>query len=246
MELNFKRFLDEVGLQFVAFDAARGIQFRSDPSESDLRARKAFGRRRYYWSDEGCVPHLLRIVCRARALSLANRNRNDVEGLGQVDLEASSSKAWRDFRASLSREHANVLDIFRCGAVSTATRRSHMFPQQDPMRCALCGEAVFPSMRHMVTQCRHFHEFRCQVQRTYKIPSGWWQTLPRVTSKSGWITYSAHSSQERRAVLQIAVCRVAIVVMQDPQMRSGLRSLPSRGSTSTKGCTSTPSASTSA
>ena len=209
LEHNFKQFLGAVGLEFVAFDAERGVRFRRGEEETDRRVLRAFGRRRLYWSSEEMAPHLLRQVCRARALNLVKRTRFDAEGVEDVDLEVLSCKPWQLFRDSLSDEQAPLLHIFLCGAVSTQTRKSGA--AEDI--CAFCGERVIPSMRHLVVECEHFSAYRRQLRSIYAIPNGWWEGQPRVLVKLGWITCGAHPQLVRRVELQVAVCRMGLVVV---------------------------------
>ena len=208
------RLFDAVGLIFVQFEPGKGILFRRSPDEHDTRVLKSFGRRRMIWSDSEDALHVLRIVCRARAISAAASSRNDVEGVELVDLEASSSKVWRSFCASLSKHQRLLLEVFRCGATSTATRR---FFRRDFSKCAhchLCGAAIPPSLRHFWVECSAFADSRKAAQRAYNIQASWWAQQPRITSKSGWITYQASPNPQRRAVLQVAACRLGIVVLE--------------------------------
>ena len=123
------------------------------------------------------------------------------------------------FRDSLSDEQAPLLHIFRCGAVSTQTRKSG--GAEDI--CAFCGKRVIPSMRHLVVECEHFSAYRRKLSRIYAIPNGWWEGQPRVLVKSGWITFGAHPQLLRRAELQVAVCSMGLEVV-DALGRTLLRS----------------------
>lgn len=213
LQSNFEKFFEAVGLRFLQYDAERGIKFGVKQHEQDARVRAAFGRRKVLWSDDDYSMHALRIVCRVRALSLVSKGRLDTEGIEEVDIEASSRKPWKEYRKSLSKNDADLLDIFRCGAVSTPTRRHNCQPVEE-VSCPMCGKAVFASMRHFVVECESFEHVRKRVQDKYNIKANWWQNLPRVTSKSGWITTKAAGNVERRSTLQVAVCNVGLAVLE--------------------------------
>ncbi len=80
--------------------------------------------------------------------------------------------------------------------------------------CELCGEVTYPSMKHLVVECSAFRSFRCQLDRFYGIPAGWWSAQPRVSVKSGWIAVGAASSVARRSQLQVAICRLGLVILE--------------------------------
>ena len=50
LEANFVGYLENVGLEFVAFCPARGVQFRRRAAETDRRVLKAFGRKSFFWT----------------------------------------------------------------------------------------------------------------------------------------------------------------------------------------------------
>ncbi len=216
LERNFKQFFDAVDLDFVAHNEERGVQFRRRDDEVDRRVLRVFGRRKMFWSDEELVPHLLRQVCRARALTSVKRTRYDSEGIDDVDLEVQSCKPWQRFRDSLTDGQSSLLQVFRCGAVSTETRRAG-----GPLpECQLCGQPVSPSMRHLVAECGHFDALRRQMNMMYSITDAWWARQPRVTLKTGWITFGAHQQVLRRADLQVAVCRMGLAILETTGRRS--------------------------
>ena len=118
----------------------------------DLRVRKIFGRKAAIWSDEQEAQHVLRVVCRARLLSCVPLTRRDTEGIEQVDVDASGSKSFKDWRNSLNPNERALLEIFRSGAASTPTRRQHREVQAQDV-CPCCGHPCKPSMRHFVVEC---------------------------------------------------------------------------------------------
>ena len=60
-----------------------------------------------------------------------------------------------------------------------------------------------------------FGDLRVQLDRAYRLPAGWWPRVPRVASKSGWITYSAHRDLMLRSRMQVALCRLALMILED-------------------------------
>jgi hypothetical protein len=213
LHVNYTRMFAAISLEFVRYEPERGCLFRRLRNESDKRVLEAFGRRRALWTSEEKVPHILRLVMRARALSMTYHTRNDSEAINDVDIEASSQPAWRKFKDELSKEKQNYLEIFQCGAVSTPTRR-----MVSNGVCNLCHRHIYPSMRHFVVECPYFKQHRDALNHTFNITPSWWLSIPRVTSKSGWICYSAHPQRRRRSQLQVAVCSMGLRVMEQTQL----------------------------
>jgi hypothetical protein len=213
LEVNLTSFFDAIGFEFLQYDPERGVQFRRSVDEPDVRVRRLCGRRHIFWNDEEMVPHLLRQVCRARALAHASASRHDSEGVDQIDLEASSARAWSTFRDSLTLEDRIHLKIFRCGATHSPTRRWSTTRPDLTAACPSCGGPHRPSARHYVAECAALAGFRQELNDAYHIPPGWWARQPRATLKTGWITFPAHASAARRAELQVAVCRMGLVAM---------------------------------
>ncbi|CAE7820211.1 unnamed protein product, partial [Symbiodinium necroappetens] len=81
--------------------------------------------------------HALRLLARNKCLSHVNLSRQDAEGLLDADLTLPSERVWRDWVASLSRDHCLFLRIFRGGAVSSPARRQSI-PGADTS-CPFCG-----------------------------------------------------------------------------------------------------------
>ena len=88
------------------------------------------------------------------------------------------------------------------------------------MECDLCGAKCPPSLRHYVTECAHFKTDRKVIEKNAQLKPTWWATLPRVTSKSGWICVDAHACPYRRSEMQVAVCQMALNVMRDSEVKS--------------------------
>ena len=165
-------------------------------------------------------------IC-ARALLLSTRGdrekknaraRHDDEGVDDIDLEASSSREWTEWKKKLSTESRRLLAIWRGGAVSTPTRRAfgrEAAASASPLTaCPWCA-AEMASARHLWAECRHFNAMRAQLQREHHMQASWWQNQPKITSKSGWITLSAARSPQKRASLQVAACRLGIRICED-------------------------------
>ena len=70
-------------------------------------------------------------------------------------------------------------------------------------------------MRHHITECAHFKTDRTQIGNHAQLKPTWWATLPRVTAKSGWICLDAHACPQRRSEMQVAVSRMALIVLRD-------------------------------
>ena len=73
-----------------------------------------------------------------------------------------------------------------------------------------CGQEERPSLRHLVTECPIFDAKRKAVSEEWRLDSDFLQRMPRITSKSGWITFSSHRDAERRSQYQVAVCQVGM------------------------------------
>ena len=152
--------------------------------------------------------HGLRAVARLQCLRQAATTRNDVEGILEADVRASSHPVFVRWRASLSHFDKLLLRIFRSGAVMTPARRTR------DASCPHC-EAPNASMRHFWASCPRYAAHRDALSREYRIPPAWYLAQPRCTSKSGWITFSAAGSERRRAELQVLSCKLAVHIMQD-------------------------------
>ena len=176
---------------------AQAGQFGRVPDERDLRVRKIFGRKAATWSDEQEAKHVLRVVGRARLLSCVPVTRRDTEGIEQVDVDASGSKSYKDWRNSLNPNDRALLEIFRSGGASTPTRRQHGEVQAQDV-CPCCGHPCKPSMRHFVVECPHFQQERRRAEEAHIMKPEVWAELPRVTTKSGWITFQADPQKSRR------------------------------------------------
>ena len=135
----------------------------------------------------------------------------DVEGIHNVDINASSHHKWKRWTSSLSSSKRTLLAIFRAGAVWTPTRR---YSFRDPSK-TVCKWCKHPraSMRHFWADCPHFAYERFSLEREYIIDPAWWGQQPRCLAKSGWITFGAHVDHLQRAILQVASCRLALFIM---------------------------------
>ena len=162
---------------------------------------------------------MLRVVGRARLLSCVPLTRRDTEGIEQVDVDASGSKSFKDWRNSLNPNERALLEIFRSGAASTPTRRQHREVQAQDV-CPCCGHPCKPSMRHFVVECPHFQQERRRAEEAHNMKPEIWAELPRVTTKSGWITFQAHPQKSRRGDSQAAVCQLAMCIFSDDSLKA--------------------------
>lgn len=107
-----------IGLDFVRYEAGRGVQARP-------------------WA-----AHMLRVVCGARALMQARPARNDI--FHRIDTEASSLKSWSVFCESLPRAQAGSMTMFRSGATTTPRRRNSEHYADGVSLCPPCGRNDVP------------------------------------------------------------------------------------------------------
>ena len=225
--LAWNEFLDIAGrktmatanLKFMQYQEGRGLLI-GVPSGNDDRKytvlRRAPRQRQQppdsLWVSCDAGEHALRVLCRIHLLSTIRTSRNDAEGCEDIDPEAASQPEYTKWVASLGRDTRRQLDIYRGGAVRTATRLC-----QDGQPCQCCGEVgVRPNMRHYMVECGAFDTARRRIEREFGVPASFWSQAPRVTTKSGWITMGAAPSQQRRATLQVATCKLGVAVMQSP------------------------------
>ena len=161
--------------------------------------------------------HMLRTAARGAALATTQRKREDAEGVEDIDLAASASPRWKAFLRELNAADEQALRIWRGGAIGTPTRR-HWRPLTSGADAALaacphCG-AAGASARHFFVECGRYAAMRAQLAEEYSLDPGWWAAQPRVTSKTGWITYAAAATPEGRSAAQIAACRLGLRITQ--------------------------------
>ena len=159
--------------------------------------------------------HAIRIAARVRALALVRTSRQDAEGIADVDLEAQSDPSWTAWSRRLHDGDRQLLSIWRGGAVRSPTRRWSFHDRTGESGAAACPwcQAPFASSRHFWTECPRFAGARVALEREFDVSPDWWRTQPRCTAKSGWITLSAGPSVRRRAQLQVASCRLGLVIV---------------------------------
>ena len=150
--------------------------------------------------------HALRVCCRIHALNTIHMTRLDAEGAKDIDPEASSQKPWKNWTAHLKPEEKLALEIWRSGAVKTPTRLRSGEP------CRFCAHP-YPSSRHWWAECPGLAEQRFRIGFNHGIPAEWWCAQPRVTAKTGWITYGAAATPGRRSELQVAACELGIEIL---------------------------------
>ena len=101
--------------------------------------------------------HIVRLAARAQCINDISRTRNDCEDWRTIDLEAQSHRCYTDWVKQLSKISKSSHRIFRCGAVQTPTRISHMTGQYNCDYCSFEGPA---SMKHLMVSCPHFAAVR--------------------------------------------------------------------------------------
>ena len=212
VEESLRRHLVCLGLSFVRYCPDNGVLLKasSDDDPRVLQLVRSLDIHRQslrFWAHSDHAQHVVRVISRIRCLMLAQTSRLDSEGISDVDIDASSHASWINWLRSLSNHRTFLLNIWRCGAISTPTRRQSSVP------CSFCGFA-FPSARHYWVECSRFDTTRQALTTEFNLPASFWTDQPRVTSKSGWITQRAADSLARRAQLQVASCRLALVVME--------------------------------
>ena len=154
--------------------------------------------------------HGLRAVARLQCLRQASETRFDYEGLLDSDIHAFSSASFVRWRNSLSSFQSLLLRIYRGGAVFTPTRRY----QENSGPCPFC-KAPVPSMRHFWADCPRFQSVRASIMLEYGLDAAWFSQQPRCTAKTGFITFQASPSPQRREQMQVATCKLALAILED-------------------------------
>ena len=75
--------------------------------------------------------------------------------------------------------------------------------------CPFCN-AEDASMRHFWATCPQFRSFRQEMECSFNVAHVWWVNQPRVTAKSGWVTFDADPSPAIGAKLQAVACKLAL------------------------------------
>jgi hypothetical protein len=160
--------------------------------------------------------HAARVAARIVCLHGATRTRRDVEGLERVDVELTSSRAWKEWRGGLSLEQRTALSVWRGGAVMTPTRR---WSQRDAARarCPWCPEPHC-SARHLWAECPRLDARRAELAQRHGLQHGWWARQPRCVSKSGWLPRGA-SVKELIAANSMGICVASLA----SELRAGWR-----------------------
>ena len=71
------------------------------------------------------------------------------------------------------------------------------------------------SARHLWAECSHYDDLRASLQEEHGLDAGWWARQPRVTSKSGWVTYEAARTKVGRVKALIAANSLGIQIVED-------------------------------
>ena len=98
------------------------------------------------------------------------------------------------------------------GAVGSPTRHSH---RKGSLPTCIFYDARLGSLRHLWQDCPRWTTERTALALEFGVAlRWWWADQPRVTSKSGWITFGAADTTKARAGLQIMTCRLGILVVR--------------------------------
>jgi len=197
--LEYIRFSEERGvlLEVSSMDDFRVLQIVEGLADAQLR----------FWTHSKRAQHVLRVIARIRCLQIVEPRRKDAEEVESVDVDACSNKIFTKWFHSLSIAEKFSLSVYRSGAASSETRR------QTGLPCPHCGH-LWPSIRHQVVECPHWDGLRADLSSKYILPPTFWTSLPRVSAKSGWITYAADpASNVRRATMLRAVCEMGIGII---------------------------------
>ena len=132
----------------------------------------------------------------------------------------------------MSPQDRLLLSIWRAGASSTPTRRfrgplvDRTGAPNDVAHCPFCLQPQ-ASARHFWADCSRFDPLRALLEAEFSIPPSWWATQPRVTAKTGWVTFDAHPQPSRRAAFQVAACRLGIEVLRSAPPSADPYAVPS-------------------
>ena len=122
-------------------------------------------------------------------------------------LKLALTTSWRN---SLSSFQSLLLRICRGGTVFTPTRRY----QENSGPCPFC-KAPVPSMRHFWADCPRFQSVCASIMLEYGLDAAWFSQQPRCTAKTGFITFQASPSPQRREQMQVATCKLALAILED-------------------------------
>ena len=154
-------------------------------------------------------PRVLRYLMRRTLLNGMPTTRQDSKGHLQIDLDAQSHGAWSKWRKNLSHQERSLLNIWRAGASWTPTRR---YRDAASMKCPYCQHPR-ASTRHFWSECPAFDTERHNLNNLHSIPADWWAQQPRVTAKTGWITYDAGEDVATRAHRQVAANKLGVAIL---------------------------------
>ena len=139
------------------------------------------------WSPQGLMPKAVKgLILRPRATLCGSAGRK-----GSV-VQASPTL--------LSSE----------GAIKTRTRR---FWGRSALFCECpCGHPVC-SARRLFQECPRLSQVRCSLQQQHGLRPSFWTSVPRCTSKTGWITLDASPDALTRVRMQIASCELGLCIV---------------------------------
>jgi hypothetical protein len=206
----------EQGVQLYDVSGLRVVAEVVDAAARKQRCEDRAGARRVFHANSELGRHVLRTAARAKLLQKVERSRADAEAASEVDIEANTGTKLRKWVAQMSVEDKRAFSVWRGGAAWTPSRRywkNRPLEDQDAKVWCPCGQAV-GSARHYFAECEFFAEVRAGISAEWGIPPAWWATQPRVTSKTGWVTFGAADTKDRRIELAIAASQMGIRIVR--------------------------------
>ena len=158
--------------------------------------------------DDAHGQHICRVAARIACMRRVAVTRHDSEGVDDVDLEVLSAKVWKTWVAKLDLQDRAALRSWRAGAVSSPTRNQSF----RCTSCPWCGTA-WASARHLWADCSKFDDHRARLSAAFALDHGWWARQPRVTAKTGWVTYACADSLGARGAAMVAACNSGIEIV---------------------------------
>ena len=220
LESSINRHLRYLGLQWTLTSTDHGIAAMLPTTADDALRQRVHDNNdklpndqrlppHVFWTASNFGQHVLRYLMRRTLMNSIPTTRKDSEGHRHIDVNAQSHGAWSKWRNKLSHQERTLLSIWRSGASWTPTRR---YRNTDASKCPYCHHPR-ASTRHFWVECPAFDTERHNLGTLHGIPAGWWAQQPRVTAKSGWITYEAGDDVTTRAHRQVAANKLGLTIL---------------------------------
>ena len=138
-----------------------------------------------------------------------------------MHISAQSDPIYNKWRKQLTYEQTELLTIYRGGGTWTPTRRySRAGEDSIASTCKFCSHP-HASLKHFFSDCEHFKPARTNIGKQHNINYSWWADVPRILSKTGYVTLTTAATPKRRATLQVAACKLSIAILSDPGILRG-------------------------